>query len=171
MNKIASVVVASLLLAACSSTPKAVSNDNNSSDAAATNSSVTAAPSQAELDAQKLAAQAETLKNDSIYFDFDKFAVKSAFSTALKHEADWMREHKRDSATLDGNTDDRGSTEYNLALGGKRANAVHQALAAMGVPSARIKDVSLGEEKPRASCEEERCWQENRRVDFVHPLN
>lgn len=173
MKKIASVVATSLLLAACSSTPKAVTSDNtsNAGNGAAANTAVPATPSQTELDAQKLTAQMDALKKDSVYFDFDKFAVKTEFSAALKHEADWMREHKSDRVTLEGNTDDRGSTEYNLALGGKRAHAVHQTLAALGVPSARIKDVSLGEEKPRASCEEEKCWQENRRVDFVHKLN
>jgi peptidoglycan-associated lipoprotein len=170
MKKIASVVAASLLLAACSTTPKTASTDNTNK-AAASNAAATATPSQAELDAQKLAAQMEAFKKDSIYFDFDKFAVKGEFRTALKHEADWMREHKNDSVTLEGNTDDRGSTEYNLALGSERAHAVHKTLVALGVPSAHIKDVSLGEAKPRASCAEEKCWQENRRVDFVHKLD
>lgn len=170
MKKVVSVVVTSLLLAACSSTPKTAANDSTS-NAASPNTTPATTPSQAELDAQRLAAQTAALQKDSIYFDFDKFAVKAEFRASLKHEVEWMREHKNASVTLEGNTDDRGSTEYNLALGSERAHAVHKSLVALGVASARIKDVSLGEAKPRASCEEEKCWQENRRVDFVHRLN
>lgn len=170
MKKIVLVAAISLLIAACSSTHKNASGDNPGT-AAAARASMTSTPSQEIPDAQKLAAQMESPGKDSIYFDYDKFAVKPAFRAALKHEADWMRKHKNDSVTLEGNTDDRGSTEYNLALGSERAHAVHQILVALGVPSTRIKDVSLGEAKPRANCEEEKCWQENRRVDFAHQLN
>jgi peptidoglycan-associated lipoprotein len=118
-----------------------------------------------------MAAQLQALQKESVYFDYDRYAVKPAYRDAAQHEAEWMRTHKNDTVTLEGNTDDRGSPEYNLALGAKRAHAVHQALVALGVPTARIKDVSLGEAKPRATCDEEKCWQENRRVDFVHKLN
>ncbi len=170
MNKIAIVVAVSMLLAACASGPKSTVSDEKS-PASSTSAAVTGAPSQAEIEAQKMAAELQALQKESIYFDFDQYAVKSAFHEAAKHEADWMRAHKNDTVTLEGNTDERGSPEYNLALGSKRAHAVHQALATLGVPSARIKDVSLGEEKPRASCDEEKCWQENRRVDFIHKLN
>ena len=182
MKKIVSVVASSLLIAECSSTPKTALNETThnavASSAAQTltqlqeNASSQANTStQANTDSQNISSQLEALKNDSIYFDFDKYEVKPAFHDALRREAEWMLAHNNDKVTLEGNTDDRGSTEYNLALGSKRAHAVHQTLATLGVPSARIKDVSLGEEKPRAKCEEEKCWQENRRVDFVHHLN
>lgn len=176
MKKIASVVASSLLIVACSSTPKTGANETPKNPVASTATAASAqaqAPvqSQANTDSQKVSSQQEALKNESIYFDFDKFQVKPAFYEVARREAEWMRAHNNDSVMLEGNTDDRGSTEYNLALGGRRAKAVHQALIALGAPSARIKDVSLGEEKPRANCEEEKCWQVNRRVDFVHSIN
>ena len=176
MNKIAIVVASSLFISACSSTQKTGLNETPANAVASntpltTTQSQAAAQSQAGADSRSIASQLEALKNDSIYFDFDRFEVKSAFREAARREAEWMLSHKNDTVTLEGNTDDRGSAEYNLALGGKRARAVHQTLTAMGVPSARITDISLGEEKPRANCEEEKCWQENRRVDFVHKLN
>lgn len=176
MKKIASVVAGSLLIAACSSTPKTGSNETPKNQVASTAIPATAqvqsqAQAQENTGSQKVSSQLEALKNESVYFDFDKFQVKPAFHEVARREAEWMRAHNNDMVTLEGNTDDRGSTEYNLALGGRRAKAVHQALTTLGVPSARIKDVSLGEEKPRANCEEEKCWQENRRVDFVHRLN
>lgn len=176
MKKIAAVVASSLLIVACSSTPKTGSNETPKNAVASTAVPATAQAqaqvrTQASTDSRKVFSQQEALKNESIYFDFDKFQVKPAFYEVAQREAAWMRAHNSDMVTLEGNTDDRGSTEYNLALGGRRARAVHQALTTLGVPSGQIKDVSLGEEKPRATCEEEKCWQENRRVDFVHSLN
>ncbi len=72
---------------------------------------------------------------------------------------------------MEGNADERGSAEYNLALGDRRANAVRKNLELLGIPTAQIKTLSFGEEKPRLLCHEEKCWQENRRDDFVHKLN
>lgn len=169
MRSIATVITISLLLGACANGQKTATVDSTSATTAAQPQNSTA--SQPAVAAQQLAAQLVALQKDSIYFDFDKSAVKPDYREAAHHEADWMRAHPNDSLTLEGNTDDRGSPEYNLALGGRRAHAVHQVLLTLGVPSARIKDVSLGEAKPRASCDEEKCWQENRRVDFIHKLD
>lgn len=170
MKKVATLIASSLLIAACSTTEKPGANQTQA-NAAADKSSPVAAQAQAATPAQTVASQLESLNKESVYFDFDKYEVKPAFRDAVRHEASWMQAHKTDMVTLEGNTDDRGSDEYNLALGNKRAQAVHRVMTAMGVPSARIKDVSFGESKPRATCEEEKCWQENRRVDFVHKLN
>jgi peptidoglycan-associated lipoprotein len=170
MKKIATVIAGSFLIAACSSTQKTGANENPA-NTAATAVATAETKSQSSADSGKLSSQLASLNKNSIYFDFDRYDIKPAFRDAARREAEWMLAHKNDTVTLEGNTDDRGSEEYNLALGGKRARAVHQMLTALGVPSARIKDVSLGETKPRADCEEEKCWQENRRVDFVHKLN
>jgi peptidoglycan-associated lipoprotein len=70
---------------------------------------------------------------------------------------------------LAGNADERGSTAYNLALGSRRANAVKNSLIIMGVLKTQIKVISYGNSKPRLTCHEEKCWQQNRRVDFVYP--
>ncbi|HEU0187599.1 MAG TPA: peptidoglycan-associated lipoprotein Pal [Gallionellaceae bacterium] len=169
MRNIATVITLTLLLGACATSQKTASTDNASSNAPA--QAQNNAASQAAVDAQQLAAQLDALQKQSVYFDFDKSTVKPDYREVARHEAEWMRAHGNDTVTVAGNTDERGSPEYNLALGSRRAKAVHEALVALGVPSAHIKDVSYGEQKPRAACNEEKCWQENRRVDFVHKLN
>ncbi len=104
----------------------------------------------------------------SIYFDFDQSAVKSQFKDVVGQQAEWLKSHPADTVTLEGNADERGSAEYNLALGDRRAAAVRSALVTLGVSEKRTKGVSYGKEKPKATCHEEKCWAENRRVDFVH---
>ena len=123
--------------------------------------------SAAELEAQKLAAQLEEMRNKSVYFDFNKFAVKKEYRDLIMERAELLKAHGNVTVTLEGNADERGSSEYNLALGNKRANAVRSALKLIGVPDSQIKTTSMGEEHPRLACHAEKCWKENRRVDFV----
>ena len=84
----------------------------------------------------------------------------------LRQDYDMLKASPNLPVRLEGNGDERGSTEYNLALGQKRAEAVRHALELMGLPIAQVEAVSYGKEKPRATCHEEKCWAENRRVDF-----
>ena len=175
MKKIVIAILA-ILLAACASTP-----DKNPSMAAQTkeikNSPVVTSAekkdsvSSAEIEAAKLAAEMRGLQNQSIYFDFDKYAVKPEYQDVIQKQAAFIKAHKNDVVTVEGNADERGSGEYNLALGDKRANAARKNLELLGIPAAQIKTISLGEEKPRLSCHEEKCWKENRRDDFAHKLN
>lgn len=127
--------------------------------------------SQAEIDARNLAEQQLELKNKSVYFDFDKSAVKSGYRNIIQQQANFIKSHGNDSVSVEGNCDERGSSKYNLALGERRANAVRKELETLGVSASQIKTVSFGKEKPRLTCHEEKCWKENRRVDFVHQLN
>lgn len=131
----------------------------------------TAPVSQAETEAQRLAKLRATLATKSIYFDYDNFSLKPQYQDVVKQNADFMKQAGKDSVVLEGNADERGSKEYNLALGQKRAETVKKALNLLGVPDARIEAISYGAEKPRATCQEEKCWQENRRVDFAHKSN
>ncbi len=131
----------------------------------------TAPVSQAETEAQRLEKMRAVLANKSIYFDYDNFSLKPQYQDIVQQNADFMKQATKDTVVLQGNADERGSKEYNLALGQKRAETVRKALSLMGVPDARIEAVSFGAEKPRATCHEEKCWQENRRVDFVHKSN
>lgn len=108
------------------------------------------------------------LANKSVYFDFNDFTLKPEYQGVAKDNADFMKQLAGDTVVLQGNADERGSKEYNLALGQKRAETVRKALLMMGIPDARIEATSYGEEKPRATCHEEKCWQENRRVDIAH---
>ncbi len=162
MNRYWLLVAASLALAACKTADTTHSAGGTpggaSAGGAASNGTKVAASSSADL-----APDAA-----SVYFDFDRAEVKGQFKQALAQQAAWMKSHGKDSLTLEGNADERGSAEYNLALGNRRAVAVRKALVTLGVPERRIKDVSFGKEKPRETCHEEKCWAENRRVDFVH---
>jgi peptidoglycan-associated lipoprotein len=172
------IIVASLLVVACSSANKTA--QVNSSQPASSwaggslvpqvsqASSPAAQGSTAKSDAVASSAVAAALGNNGYYFDYNRFSVKSKYRADIKKEAAFIKAHKNDVVTLEGNADERGSAEYNLNLGSKRAKAVAKNLRNLGVPASQIKIVSFGAEKPRLTCHEEKCWKENRRVDFVH---
>lgn len=184
MKKIA-VVLISFLFVACASSPKTNSSqvsqpmEATKSSPDITNSKpitnsvpeIKAPVPSADVEANKLAAELRVLQNQSIYFDFDSDVVKSEYLKVIRQQAEFLRAHKNDIVTVSGNADERGSTEYNLALGEERAKSVQRILRLLAVPAEQIKVVSLGEEKPRLSCHAEKCWQENRRDDFDHKLN
>lgn len=170
MNKLYVILATSLVLSACaSSTPAPVRVEQNSELPAGTTGTLqTGTLTQSDLDAQ--AAQSKALQDKSVYFDYDEFEVKPEYRSIVQQQADFMNSHPGDVVTLQGNTDERGSNEFNLALGDKRASAVRKVLMLSGIADSRINTVSYGEEKPRLSCHAENCWKENRRVDFVHKL-
>ncbi len=136
-----------------------------------------AAPAQqaAAGQADQKAVQADPLKDPgnilsrrSVYYDFDKSDVKAEYKPMIEAHAMYVTSHKGAKITLQGNTDEHGSREYNLALGNRRADGVRKMMNVLGVPDSQIETVSFGEEKPRASCNEESCWKENRRTDIVY---
>lgn len=131
----------------------------------------TAAVSVGGLTESARAAAQMGLQDKSVYFDFDTFIVKPEYRDLLREHADIMKAHPKDSVTLEGNADERGSPEYNLAIGQKRSHAVKVQLTLLGIEGSRIHEVSYGEEKPRATCHDESCWQQNRRVDFAYRSN
>ena len=108
----------------------------------------------------------KTLTNQSVYFDYDDYSIKSQYQDLVKQNYDLLTSVPTLAITLVGNADERGSSEYNLALGQKRAESVKRVLKVLGVPESRLEAISYGKEKPRATCHEEKCWSENRRVDF-----
>ena len=108
------------------------------------------------------------LSQRSVYFDFDKSAIKPDQVGTITDNAKVATTFSNDYVTLQGNCDERGSREYNLALGQRRADTVKQRLVLLGVPDGRIETISFGKEKPRATCHDESCWTQNRRADFVH---
>lgn len=181
MEKLAVVVLVLLVLSACASSPKTTSpqvasspktNPPQVSQPEATTSHIQAGTlSQAEIEARKLAGQLQDMQRKSVYFDFDKYAVEPMYRVVVQQQADFIKGHGNGTVTLQGNSDERGSDEYNLALGERRASDVRKNLELLGIPEKQIKIVSLGEEKPRLTCHEESCWKENRRVDFVYNLN
>ncbi|MFA7667341.1 MAG: peptidoglycan-associated lipoprotein Pal [Burkholderiaceae bacterium] len=111
---------------------------------------------------------ASPLSRRSIYFDFDSFAIRDEYRGTVEAHARYLTANADKRVLIQGNTDERGSREYNLALGQKRAEAVHRALGALGVPERQMEAVSLGEERPRATGADEASWAENRRADLVY---
>ena len=101
------------------------------------------------------------------YFDYDKADLRPDARTALSKTADFLKNYPRFKVTIEGHCDERGSTEYNLGLGDRRANAVKQFLVSAGVSADRVSTVSFGKEKPFCTESNEACWQQNRRGHFV----
>ena len=111
---------------------------------------------------------ASPLSKRSVYFDFDSFVVKDEYRPMLEAHAGYLKSKRDAHVTLQGNADERGSREYNLALGQKRAEAVRKALAVLGVSDSQMEAISFGEEKPRAEGHDEAAYAENRRTDVVY---
>ncbi len=101
------------------------------------------------------------------YFDFNKADIREDARTALGQTADFLRNHPEVKVTIEGHCDDRGSTEYNLVLGDRRAAAVKAYLVSLGISADRMNTVSYGKEKPFCTEDNEECWQSNRRGHFV----
>jgi peptidoglycan-associated lipoprotein len=171
-TNLAVLALVTLAISACSTatkeTPAEVpAQEPVATGAQATPTTETGTISSAEVETSSLTAQLDEMKKQSIYFDFGEFEVKPEYRELIQRQAEFLKAHANVIVTLEGNTDERGSSEYNLALGDRRANAVRKALEVIGVPDSQIKSVSLGEEHPRLTCHEEQCWKENRRTDFV----
>jgi peptidoglycan-associated lipoprotein len=108
------------------------------------------------------------LAKRSIYFDYDSSLLNADGQGVVRSHSDYLNKNRNRRIIIQGNTDQRGGTEYNLALGQKRAEAVRKSLAALGVADSQMEAVSLGENKPRAGGAGEAAWTENRRADIVY---
>ena len=108
------------------------------------------------------------LANRSVYFDYDSFVVRDDGRPVVENHSAYLNKNTQRKVLIQGNTDERGGTEYNLALGQKRAEAVRRSMAALGVAESQMEAVSLGEEKPKAQGSTEEAWAENRRADIVY---
>lgn len=103
-----------------------------------------------------------------VYFDYDKADVRGDQQSSVQADAQFLNQHSNINITVEGHCDERGSTEYNLALGDSRASAVKSALTAAGINASRIKTISYGKEKPFCTESNEACWQQNRRGHLVY---
>lgn len=108
------------------------------------------------------------LAKRSVYFDFDSYAVRADGKAVVENHSAYLNKNKTRKVLIQGNTDERGGTEYNLALGQKRAEAVRKSMTTLGVADGQLEAVSLGEEKPKAAGSSEEAWAENRRADIVY---
>jgi len=108
----------------------------------------------------------QTVKD--IYFEYDKSDIRGDQQASIQADAQFLNQHSNINFTIEGHCDNRGSTEYNLALGDQRASSVKSGLVAAGVNASRIKTISFGKEKPFCMEDNEACWQQNRRGHFVY---
>jgi len=104
---------------------------------------------------------------DDVFFDLDKSDIRDDGRSTLQKDADWLKKWPTTQITVEGHCDSRGSSEYNLGLGSRRASAVREYLVSLGVPNTRLVMVSKGKEQPFCTEENESCWQQNRRGHFV----
>jgi peptidoglycan-associated lipoprotein len=108
------------------------------------------------------------LSKRQIFFDYDKFDVKDQYRPIIEAHAKYLRENPNAKMLIQGNADERGSREYNIALGQKRSDNVRKMLVLLGARDAQLESVSLGEEKPACSESNEQCWAKNRRGDMLY---
>jgi peptidoglycan-associated lipoprotein len=107
----------------------------------------------------------------SIYFGFDEYTVQTKYQKMLSTHAGYLKANPKQKIIIQGNTDERGTAEYNLALGQRRSDAVRKSLNLMGVSDDQMEAVSFGKEKPKAEGDNEAAWTENRRADIVYITN
>ncbi len=108
------------------------------------------------------------LSQRKVYFGLDRYDVSDEYRALVEAHAGYLRGSPSAAVTLEGHTDERGSREYNIALGERRSNAVRDLLVALGASATQITTVSYGEEKPASDCHDESCWSQNRRVEIVY---
>ncbi|TJV10676.1 MAG: peptidoglycan-associated lipoprotein Pal, partial [Mesorhizobium sp.] len=101
---------------------------------------------------------------DRIFFDTDSSSIRADAQTTLSRQAQWLNQYRQYAIVIEGHADERGTREYNLALGARRAAATRDFLVARGVPAQRLKTISYGKERPVAVCDDISCWSQNRRA-------
>ena len=116
--------------------------------------------------ANKLRDEVRAFEAETIYFDFDRSELKSSARAVLAKKAEWLRKNPQFSMNIEGHCDERGTIEYNLALGERRANAVWKFLNALGVSGSRMSTISYGEESPADPAHNSAAWARNRRAEF-----
>ena len=166
------VFLAAALLAGCASTPttttKAGVEDRTASANAQQGGAVTPVAPKPAQQVNPLKDPNNILSKRSVYYDYDKYDIKDQYKPMLQAHAHYLAQHADQKILIQGNCDERGSREYNIALGQRRADGVKKMLELMGAPDARIEAVSLGEEKPRCTEHTEECYAQNRRSDILY---
>jgi peptidoglycan-associated lipoprotein len=174
MHRLVPAIVAAFLLAACGSQPPSPEQSPAGVESRSP-SEVTTPPvtmvSPEKFDAFSVAALKDPrsiLSKRSIYFDYDSFIVKDEFKSLIEAHAKFLANNPKFRMLIQGNADERGSREYNLALGQKRADAVKKALQLLGAREDQLESVSLGEEKQVCGEASEDCWAKNRRAEMLY---
>ncbi len=180
--KLIAIAVASIFLVACKSTPIAPAKVEDKSPTASTagkpatdNSADTGAVKEVTVDSNANDAGNNPLKDPNnilskrnIFFDYDSDAIKVEYRSLIEAHAKYLLAHADTKMIVQGNTDERGTREYNLSLGQRRSVAVKKALNLLGVKDSQIETVSYGEEKVTTNCADEACYAQNRHADIVY---
>ena len=180
--KLVLAALAAAALAGCSSTPETVAPvENRTSTTVATpdaGTSTSGANPTAGASANTMPSAATAgnplrdprspLSRREIFYDYDSFTVRDEYKPLLEAHAAYLKQNRNARIKVEGNTDERGSREYNLALGQRRADAVRRSLVLLGVSETQIETVSFGEEKPAATGSSEESWRANRRADLAY---
>ena len=156
-----------MVLAACSSTDDAAAAGNTgaSTDSSAITSSVEQVLTPQE---QRMMKYAELRKEHLIYFDFDSADIRGEFAELLAAHADYLVKNQQVKVRIEGHADERGTPEYNIALGERRAKAVEKYLMSLGVSASQLTSVSYGEEMPLVAAHNAEAWAKNRRAVLVY---
>ena len=174
ISSLAALSAVVVLLSACSSAPKSTA-PVVSAPVATQAPAPTAPPAQAQsavaqvVVPEYLAPNNPLSKDRSVYFGYDDFSVPAKYQPVIERHGKYLAQHASLQIRVEGNADERGSAEYNLALGQKRAEATVRALRVYGLKDSQLEAVSWGKEKPRAEGHDEAAWAENRRVDLGYP--
>ena len=172
MKRLFIPVLLALLIAGCSSTPDAPEQGGAPVESRGGSSPSVATVTAGGIDNRKLPPELTDPKNilskRSIYFDYDKYDVRPEYKDLLSAHAKFLTNNRQFKILVQGNTDDRGSREYNLALGQKRADSIKKMLTLLGAREDQVESVSLGEEKPKNEGQNDAAWAENRRGDILY---
>ena len=163
------MAIAALALAACSSTKLAETADVTGKAVAAPTTPAAAQSAVAPVVADHLNPNSLISKERSVFFDFDQFVIKASDGPLIERQGKYLASKQSLAIRVEGNADERGGREYNLALGQKRADAVVRALKVYGVGEKQLEAVSFGSEKPAMQGHDEAAWAQNRRVDLAYP--
>lgn len=153
-----SIATLAAALAACSSVPL---DDKNAQGAGAGGSGMDSSQILDPFNPNSVLAQQR-----SVYFDLDSYTVSEQYRGLVETHARYLASHPQQRVRIEGNTDERGGSEYNLALGQRRADAVRRMMTLLGVSDTQIETISFGKEKPKALGSTEAAWAENRRADI-----
>lgn len=159
------LVVAAFVLAACSSTGDDSANTGSSGASSAGGGDQTATAPTGPKPGTQL--DLEVNVGDRVFFDFDKSNLTADSRTTVERWAAWLKTYPANKVVIQGNTDERGTREYNLALGERRADSARDYLVSLGIDSNRVKIVSFGKERPAVVGSNERAWAQNRRAVLV----